>query len=43
MQLYDTMTLLGMIEPLDRPRRFVFERFFGTATINFDTEEIMFD
>ena len=43
MQLYDTMTLLGMIEALDRPRRFIFERFFGTATINFDTQEIMFD
>jgi hypothetical protein len=43
MELYDTMTLLGMIEALDRPRRFVFERFFSTATITFDTEEILFD
>ncbi len=43
MNLYDTMTLLGMVEALDRPRRFIFDLFFSTATITFDTEEIMFD
>lgn len=43
MQLYDTQTLLGMVSALDRPRRFVFDRFFSTATITFDTEEIVFD
>ncbi len=43
MNIYDTMTLLGMIEALDRPRRFIFDTFFSTATITFDTEEIMFD
>lgn len=42
MNLYDTMTLLGMIEALDRPRRFIFDTFFPT-TIAFDTEEILFD
>lgn len=43
MNLYDTTTLLGMVEALDRPKRFIFDTFFGTATITFDTEEIMFD
>jgi hypothetical protein len=37
------MTLLGMVDALDKPRRFIFDRFFSTATITFDTEEIMFD
>lgn len=43
MNLYDTQTLLGMIDALDTPRRFIFDLFFGTATITFDTEEILFD
>lgn len=43
MNLYDTMTLLGMIDALDTPRRFIFDTFFGTATITFETEEILFD
>ncbi len=43
MNLYDTMTLVGMIDALDTPRRFIFDSFFGTATITFDTEEILFD
>ncbi|WP_422036543.1 major capsid protein [Reyranella sp.] len=43
MNLYDTMTLLGMIDALDRPRRFIFDTFFSTATITFETEEILFD
>lgn len=43
MNLYDTMTLLGMIEALDRPRRFIFDTFFNAGTIAFDTEEILFD
>ncbi len=43
MNLYDTMTLLGMVDALDRPVRFIFDRFFGNSVIPFDTEEIMFD
>lgn len=43
MDLFDTLTLQGIIEPLDTPRRFLFERFFNTATITFESEEIMFD
>lgn len=43
MELYDTLTLLGMFERLDiQPRQFFFKRFFPTV-INFETEEIMFD
>lgn len=41
--LYDTLELIGMIEALDQPRRFMFDLYFGTAVINFDSEEIMFD
>ncbi len=43
MQLYDTQTLLGMVSAIDRPRRFIFDLFFSTATVAFDTEEIVFD
>lgn len=43
MQLYDTQTLLGMVSALDRPRRFIFDLFFSTAIVTFDTEEIVFD
>jgi hypothetical protein len=43
MNLYDTMTLLGLVESLDRPRRFIVDLFFSTGTVNFETAEIMFD
>lgn len=43
MQLYDTQTLLGMVSAIDAPRRFIFDLFFSTARVTFDTEEIMFD
>lgn len=43
MNLYDTQSLLGMIDALDRPRRFIFDTFFSTSTITFETEEILFD
>ncbi len=43
MNLYDTQTLLGMIDALDTPRRFMFDLYFSAATITFDTEEILFD
>lgn len=42
MQLYDTMTLLGMVSAIDRPRPFILDLFFG-STVEFDSEEIMFD
>jgi hypothetical protein len=43
MELFDTLELAGMVDALDTPRRFIFETFFGTSTITFESEEIMFD
>ena len=43
MDLFDTLELAGMVDALDTPRRFIFERFFNTSTITFESEEIMFD
>lgn len=43
MNVYDTMTLLGLVESLDRPRRFIIDKFFNAGVVNFQTAEIMFD
>lgn len=43
MDLFDTLELAGMVDALDRPQRFLFEKFFQTSTVTFESEEIMFD
>lgn len=43
MELFDTLELAGMTEALDTPVKFIFDNFFNTSTITFETEEILFD
>lgn len=43
MDLFDTLELTGMVDALDTPKQFIFQTFFGTSTITFESEEIMFD
>ncbi|WP_187967860.1 major capsid protein [Aquibium microcysteis] len=43
MELFDTLELVGMSEAFDAPSQFLFNLFFGTSRITFESEEIMFD
>lgn len=43
MDLFDTLELVGMTEAFDAPSQFLFNKFFSTSRITFETEEIMFD